>query len=170
MTECFLDKKFRHYTKGLALMDQKDPKSWCDREFWREVVRRLVVGLSDTQILTGGAILLTAFVRLGYNHGQLSVYHFNIVSDLVWLSYTTHLLTLVVLQPYFREYSNLRYIRLFLMCLIGVGLVALSVLTAHRESYKLFNCPAECLNRRTPFKHRWGTQTVDDCECVVHLL
>jgi hypothetical protein len=149
-SQCFLDKKFRCLTKGLALTDQKDAKSWCDREFWQEIVRRLVVGFSDTQILTGGAILLTTFIRLGYDRGQLSVYHFSVVSDLVWLSYSTHLLTLIVLQPYFRENSNLRNIRVFLMCLVGLGMVALSVMTAHRKSYTLFDCPALCLIKELP--------------------
>jgi len=115
------------------------------RKFWIPVIQKVVLGLSDQQIITGGAILLTAFIRLAFNRAQLSVYHLNIVSDMAWLASNTHLVTIVVLQRYFQKNFGLRVVRVTLMLLLAAGLIAVSIFTAHQYDYDYFSCPAECL-------------------------
>lgn len=91
------------------------------KEKWIRILDRLVLNLSDQQLATSFAILVTAFVR----HCQISNYHLNIVCDLAWFSTVTHLLSVGVLRVYFRQESKriVLYVRLFLMFTVMVMLI-----------------------------------------------
>ena len=56
-----------------------------------------LLALADTQIMTGLAIQFVALIQ----HCELSIYHFQIVTELAFLTTVTHLLTLVCLRDYF---------------------------------------------------------------------
>ena len=75
--------------------------------------------LSDTQIVTGIAILGSAYLQLD---SDFSLYHWQVTIWLAWFSSVTHLGTLTVLRNYLREYPALRAQRLFLMSIIAVML------------------------------------------------
>ena len=51
-----------------------------DREFWKKILERVVLALSDTQLIMGFAILLAALVRCFFD--KITVYHFSVVMDL----------------------------------------------------------------------------------------
>jgi hypothetical protein len=129
------------------------------REFWTKIIQHLILGFSDEQLVTGTAILLAAFIRLPVSNGQISVYHFSIVTDLAWFSSNTHLVTLFVLRTYFSPYLVLRLWRTVAMVMMTMLLITSSIMTSHKYWYgntdatvdgqtvafSAFNCPTICM-------------------------
>lgn len=76
---------------------------------------------SDTQILTGIAILLCAYLELGRG---ISIYHWRVTVQLAWFSSVTHLTTLTSLRTHFQERPKMALWRTFLM---GVTLLLLII-------------------------------------------
>lgn len=60
------------------------------RNFWLPVIQKVVLALSDQQLLTGLAILIASLCQLC----SISVYHFAVVGDLAWFSSNVHITTL----------------------------------------------------------------------------
>ncbi|KAH0046331.1 hypothetical protein KCU78_g94, partial [Aureobasidium melanogenum] len=89
-----------------------------------ETIRHVVFLLSDQQIVTGIAIMAAGFV--GLHSGQMSVYHYQIVLYLAWLSSSVHLSALTLLRPVLNEFHGLRAWRLlgmvvlFMMLIVGL--------------------------------------------------
>ena len=111
------------------------------REFWVPVIQKLVLSLSDQQLLTGLAVLIAAF----WTHCTISVYHFAIVNDLAWFSATVHLITLTVLRDYLLQKPVLRNWRVVLMGTLAVLLAASTVMEGHYEWYDSWPYDAQCL-------------------------
>jgi hypothetical protein len=63
------------------------------------------------QIMTGLAVQFTALLK----HCELSIYHFQIVTELAFLTTVTHLLTLVTLRNYFVKNKWINLPRIFFM-------------------------------------------------------
>ena len=84
---------------------------WRSPSFWSRVLGKNLLALADTQLLTGIAIQFTAMLR----HCKLSIYHFQIVIELAFLTTVTHLLTVVVLRNYFVKNRWINLPRVFLM-------------------------------------------------------
>jgi hypothetical protein len=57
----------------------------------------VVESLSDTQLVTGNAVLIAAVKKLQFD-GTITLYHFSIASDLAWFSSNTHLLSSIAVQ------------------------------------------------------------------------
>ncbi|KAK5999362.1 hypothetical protein QM012_005487 [Aureobasidium pullulans] len=89
-----------------------------------ETIRHVVLLLSDQQIVTGIAIMAAGF--LGLHSGKMSVYHYQIVLYLAWLSSSVHLSALTLLRPFLNDHHGLRAWRLlgmivlFVMLLVGL--------------------------------------------------
>ena len=82
---------------------------------------------SDQQIVTGIAILAAGYAK----HCTISVYHFQVVVYLAWMSSGTHLVTLTVLRKYLRDEPTIRTWRIAGMSILFVLLiVALFPITA----------------------------------------
>jgi hypothetical protein len=81
---------------------------------------RLILSLSDQQLATSIAILVTAYIR----YCEISNYHLNIVCDLAWFSAITHLLSVTVLRAYWTQQNKkiLLHIRLTLMIAVVIML------------------------------------------------
>jgi hypothetical protein len=73
----------------------------------QKALERFILGLSDQQLVTGIAILLTGYAQTCTIDG----YHFMILVAMAWFSSTTHLSTLVVLRDTFRACPTLRLFR-----------------------------------------------------------
>lgn len=58
-----------------------------------EALEKFILALSDQQLVTGLALLITGFQKC-----DISVYSFTVVTGLAWFSCTTHLSTLLLLQ------------------------------------------------------------------------
>jgi len=88
------------------------------------ILRQTIIVLSDQQIVTGIAIMTAGFV--GLRSGQISVYHYQIVLYLAWLSSSVHLSALTLLRPFLNRHSGLKVWRLvgmgalFIMLIIGL--------------------------------------------------
>lgn len=68
-------------------------------EKWNMALESAVITFSDTQIITGIAILLCGYIQLPLG---ISTYHWQVVVSLAWFSSLTHLLTLSSLHGYFQ--------------------------------------------------------------------
>ncbi|CZR61590.1 uncharacterized protein PAC_11487 [Phialocephala subalpina] len=73
----------------------------------RKSLEKIVLTLSDQQLVTGPAMIVAALVQ----HCQLSCYEFQVVSSVAYLAATTHLTTLTILRQYFRENKRARDLR-----------------------------------------------------------
>ena len=97
------------------------------REFWVPVIKKLVLSLSDQQLLTGLAILIAAL----WTHCTITVYHFALANDLACFSTTVHLITLRVLRDYLFENHVQRDWRVALMVVMALLLAASTVMQGH---------------------------------------
>lgn len=144
------------------------------KEFWVKCLSKVLLGLSDQQLITCLAILVIAVVKLA--DGTLSVYHFGVCVDMAWFSNMVHAFTLDVLSVYFRrrvkfpplradtlgripEDSQMKVrkrrrrlpfltgLRLVLMAVSGILLVFCLVIQGHRNWYDNYGCPVDCVRK-----------------------
>ena len=111
------------------------------REFWVPVIKKLVLSLSDQQLLTGLATLIAAF----WTHCTISVYHFALVNDLAWFSATVHLITLTVLRSNLLKNHVQRDWRVALIAAMALLLAASTVMEGHYLWYDSWPYDAQCL-------------------------
>ncbi|KAI4269693.1 MAG: hypothetical protein L6R38_007377 [Xanthoria sp. 2 TBL-2021] len=110
------------------------------KRFWRPIFEKVVLLLSDYQLLFGIAVLIAGF----WKHCDISTYHFSLVVDLAWFS-NTHMTSLSILRCYLRERPTLRNWRVTIMMLMGaMMLVALALVSTHDWNVNL-SCPVQCL-------------------------
>lgn len=72
-----------------------DEPSLKTQHMREEALERFVLALSDQQLVTGLAVLISGFVKC-----DISLYSFRMVASVAWFSCTTHLSTLIVLKRY----------------------------------------------------------------------
>ncbi|KAL9590751.1 MAG: hypothetical protein Q9203_000473 [Teloschistes exilis] len=126
---------FQKFQSVRFLRIQKEHK-----EFWRPIFEKVVLLLSDYQLLFGLAILIAGL----WKHCSISSYHFALVVDLAWFA-NTHLTSLSVLRCYLQERPTLRNWRVCIMVIMMIMmLVALSLASAS-DAYSNLSCPAQCL-------------------------
>ena len=111
------------------------------RGFWVPVIEKVVLNLSDQQLLTGIAILIAGF----WTHCSISVYHFFLVNDLAFFSSTAHLISLTVLQNYLKQNPALRNWRIVLMASVAVLLATSCVMQGHYAWFDSWSYDAQCL-------------------------
>lgn len=119
--------------------DDREPESGR----WSKILDRLILSLSDQQLATSIAILVTAFIR----SCEISNYHLNVVCDLAWFSAITHLLSVIVLRVYWTQQSKkvLLYVRLILMiCVVIMLAFALTWSPEYDPNPGNGACPAYC--------------------------
>ena len=90
-------------------------------EAWSVALQNAVLAFGDQQIVTGIAILVSAYSQLSCG---LQAYHWQVAVDLALFSSITHLTTLTCLRGYFQKRKSLRTIRLIFM---GTTFIMLSV-------------------------------------------
>ena len=134
------------------------PKTWNDPQGrpskkWTQALESAVLMYSDTQILTGIAILLSAYLELG---GGISIYHWRVAVQLAWFSSVTHLTTLTFLRTHFQERPKMALWRTFLMgftllllivALVPTGFITYgspASITSYIEDFEA-TAPAICL-------------------------
>ena len=113
------------------------------KRFWTRVLDRLILGLSDQQLVTGFSILMIGFVKIM----QLSIYHFFLVISLAMFSCSAHLASVLSLRRYFQNRPKMAKIRFVVMltfaCALMVALLAAGAPFSIR--YSDLQCPAICL-------------------------
>ncbi|KAL8760376.1 MAG: hypothetical protein Q9184_003368 [Pyrenodesmia sp. 2 TL-2023] len=108
--------------------------------FWRAVSEKIVLLLSDYQLLFGIAILIAGL----WKHCSISAYHFSLVVDLAWFS-NTHLTSLSILRCYLRERPTLRNWRCVGVVLMAIMMLAALTLASSPNWNMNVSCPAQCL-------------------------
>jgi putative Mn2+ efflux pump MntP len=128
---------------------------WRSPAFWSRVLSKNLLALADTQLLTGLAVQFAAMLR----HCEMSIYHFQIVTELAFLTTITHLLTVVTLRNYFVKYRWINLPRIFFM-LGNLGLLGYTSFVSY--SYDLagldLSSPLACfyLGARPPVHAAFG--------------
>jgi hypothetical protein len=132
---------------GLSYTDKgsKRIKTQKKQINWRKIVERLVLSLSDQQLVTGTAILCVGLYCIPASRGHISFYHFTLVTDLAWFSSNTHQLAVMVLRNYFEKYYVLKIWRGLSMLVMGLLLAICTGLTSVEPPNGVYNCPAECV-------------------------
>jgi hypothetical protein len=108
--------------------------------FWLGIQEKVLLSLSDTQLLTGIAILIAGYLKC-----NISVYHSTIVADLAWFASGTHLASLTTLKHYLRRYPATKAVRVVLLLVMAGLFLALTIYQGHRDWYKSTPIPAQCL-------------------------
>jgi len=111
------------------------------RDFWVPVIEKVVLSISDQQILTGLAVLIASF----WTHCSISVYHFAVANDLAWFSANTHLTTLTVLTRYFRGRPKFRDSRVSMMVCLALLLATSCVMQGHWAWFDSWSYYAQCV-------------------------
>ena len=100
-----------------------------DVKRWSTIIEQFVFSLSDQQLVTGLAVLIAGFARWD----EISIYHWEIITDLAFVSSNTHLATLVVLRRQFREKKKrwTRWIRVVAMVALAIMLFVANTYTGY---------------------------------------
>lgn len=131
---------------------------------YAEALYSLVLSLSDTQLVTGIAILVPSLYKL--NEGTITVYHFSIVMDLAWIASNTYILTLLVVSRRYRAKDSIGstqrparkihfsiVLRIFFMIILAAMLLYNSWVSAYTNWAANFPCPATCAIRPSVQEH-----------------
>ncbi|RDW88425.1 hypothetical protein BP6252_00457 [Coleophoma cylindrospora] len=97
------------------LLPQLEPYTTDTKRIYLE---KYIVGLGDQQLLLGLLMSVVAFAKFC----SISIYHLEIVGELLWFSATTHLASMVVLRKYFKKSPHLLWLRLSLILMFGIFL------------------------------------------------
>lgn len=135
-----IDQWISHILRRLPLLRISKDRT----AFWRPVLERLILLLSDYQLLFGVAILIAGF----WKHCSISVYHFSLVVDLAMFS-NTHMTSLSILTCYLQERPTLRNWRVCIMVLMLIMLLAALALASNPLWGASTSCPAQCLFDQT---------------------
>lgn len=110
---------------------------------WLKVCETLILTLSDQQLVTGLAILIAAFVRWN----EITVYHWEIVTDLAFVASNTHLCTLAILRHPFRqhEWRWARLWRVTTMVIFAILLFVANIYTGYRYWDDFTAWPMRCV-------------------------
>jgi hypothetical protein len=113
------------------------------KQKWINILDQLILSLSDQQLATSIAILVTTSIR----QCKISNYHLNVVSDIAWFSTITHLLSMVVLRVHWIQDTRRRvlHIRLFLMiCVVTMLAFTITWSPQYEPEGGAGACPAHC--------------------------
>jgi hypothetical protein len=110
-----------------------------NRDRRREVFMRFILAMSDQQLVTGLAILISGVS----NQYKITNYEFQVILGLAWFSTTTHLATLSALRQFFRARKPLCHIRVFGMIIVLILLIYAFFLT-NFDSFDL-TVPIQCM-------------------------
>ena len=110
-------------------------------DFWMPILEKVVLSLSDQQLLTGISILVAGF----WTHCSISVYHFTIINELAFFSSGAHLITVTVLRDYLMERPRMKHWRTVLMAVVALFLIASSIMQGHWTWNDSWPYNAQCL-------------------------
>jgi hypothetical protein len=99
-------------------------------EFWKKVLEKLVLSLSDQQLLTGLLLLPIALAKY-WGRGDWGDLFY--AADLAFFSSITHAATLLALQAYFSQYFWMTLIRLILTGTTFILWAFVALYEAHQD-------------------------------------
>lgn len=112
-----------------------------DQQRKEKAMERFLLALSDLQLVTGIALLVTSLIEC-----QASLYTQLVVSASAWFSCTTHLATLSFLDRYLQQHPRLRIFRIVCMMVIGIGaLISQGMTLGYLTSSALYSVSFSCI-------------------------
>ncbi|PVH69689.1 hypothetical protein DL98DRAFT_541406 [Cadophora sp. DSE1049] len=108
--------------RWLLHMGAGDTISDETRRLRSATMTQFILALSDQQVVTGLAVLITGYAQ----RCSISGHHFQLIANLAWFSSTTHLSTIAVLQQYLIRHPVIKYIRV-------IGIFAVLGLLFHAQ-------------------------------------
>ncbi|KAF2794539.1 hypothetical protein K505DRAFT_360974 [Melanomma pulvis-pyrius CBS 109.77] len=114
--------------EGIERFRREHPGAHAARDFFDS----LVVGFSDTQLITSLALLASTYFRLGC---KISAYHYDLVCNLVLISSAAHIGPVAVMHRYYDRFKGLGILR---FCLILPSFVLTWILIAKRNDSNIF--------------------------------
>ncbi|OAG01367.1 uncharacterized protein CC84DRAFT_1220884 [Paraphaeosphaeria sporulosa] len=141
--------------KGLLNFVRGKVTSWTPSRRFEYAMEKSVLILSDTQLVTGLAILIAGYSQLSCG---IASYHWQILVYVAWFSSFTFLSAMAFLEGFFLANNSLRLIRVFFMCIMGTLQIAALLptgsrnwLDAAREAGPLYvGLSAECFYQQLP--------------------
>lgn len=112
---------------------------------WRDILEKVMMSVSDQQLVTGLSILVAEYYEMMNNN--LSVYHWQIVVYLAWLSSAVHIASLTVLRDVLNKNPTLRNLRVAGMLAL-LALLAVAMWLTRSTAYFIASdkgLPARCL-------------------------
>ena len=115
-----------HYI--FSLIRPNDPRRDLELSF-PKTFQNLVLSLSDSQLVSGAAIIIVGFIR----HCTMDQYHFYIVSLLAQLSFTTHQSTFIVIRDYLHSKTSTSWVRLGWVTVLTALVLLAELLTSQLD-------------------------------------
>ncbi|KAF2019289.1 ArfGap-domain-containing protein [Aaosphaeria arxii CBS 175.79] len=94
--------------------------SWKPKRRFEFALEKAVLLLSDTQLVTGLAILVSGYSQLDCG---MSAYHWQLMIYIAWFSSFSFLAAMAFLEGYFQTNSTLRILRVFFMFMLASLLI-----------------------------------------------
>lgn len=112
--------------------------------------------MSDQLLVTGLAFIISGYFQIQYG---LSIYHWQLITKLVWFSSITHIATLMCLEQYFQKHQYIWYARLILMTglavMLAVGIASTGDSRFIRSDGYIAQAPALCLFDIHDYSFSW---------------
>jgi hypothetical protein len=125
-------------------------------------IAHITLGLSDQQLVTGLAILITGYTK----HCSMKSRHWWIVFDLAFFSSVTHLASLPALRDYLTKYRRFRDLRVFLMLSNYIMLLVSAILSFRDYDERTKYCPIQCTFDQIRIK-RFGVSPIYTVQMVL---
>ncbi|PSN68909.1 hypothetical protein BS50DRAFT_632753 [Corynespora cassiicola Philippines] len=122
--------------RGLLAFVRGRVTAWTPTRRFEYAMEKSVLILSDTQVVTGLAILTAGYSQLECG---ITAYHWQIMVFVSWFSSFTFLAAMTFLEDYFQTNNKLRIIRLFFMFILSSLLVVALLLTGSQNWLDLLN-------------------------------
>ncbi|KAF9734343.1 hypothetical protein PMIN06_004243 [Paraphaeosphaeria minitans] len=116
--------------QGLLNFVRGKVTSWTPSRRFEYAMEKSVLILSDTQLVTGLAILIAGYSQLSCG---IASYHWQILVYVAWFSSFTFLSAMAFLEGFFLANNSLRLIRVFFMCTMGALQIAALLPTGSRN-------------------------------------
>ncbi|KAF1924272.1 uncharacterized protein M421DRAFT_72921 [Didymella exigua CBS 183.55] len=116
--------QFRLHAPITYIRERLLDTEWKKEYAWRPFLDPLVIGFGDQQLVTGYAVLLSAWIKVVQNSFEVQGAHFVLVLYICGLSSSSHLAALITLRKYFRKYKLIARIRLTLVVFFATCLFA----------------------------------------------
>ena len=117
-------------------------KSRREHSPWRTVIENVMLALSDQQLVTGFALLVAGYYEMMNN--DLSIYYWQIVVYLAWLSSSVHIASLTILRDVLSKSPRLRNIRVAGMVALLILLIAAMWPTRFEDGLYYPGVPSKC--------------------------
>lgn len=129
----WLRRTFRRDTGSTPSAELEDDIQHPRSEAWKQAVSRFILALSDQQLVTGLAILVSGVAR----QRTLTAWEFYVVLSLAWFSTTSHLVTLDALRRYLKTHARVRDARVLGMLLVLILLIYMFIVTVVAQTSTL---------------------------------